>query len=276
MTDVHSAALRGFSEEAEKYARGRPDYPDEILDWLRTKLELSAGKTAVDLGAGTGKFTRLLVQTGAGIVAVEPVGAMREQLIRALPGVQAVAGTAQDMPLGSASADALTCAQSFHWFATEEALVEIHRVLKPARQARPRLERSRRNGRLGLYHHRDHHTVRGRCPALLQGRLAPPLRGRAICGSGGDVFCLPARGKCAGGDCGPISLGQLHRGAASGNEGGRRRTAECIDRIAPRAQETRHDLLSLPDPCLPLCQQAQVMAVKPRILGSLVVTTPTD
>jgi len=69
VTDVHSAALRGFSEEAEKYARGRPDYPDEILDWLRTKLELSAGKTAVDLGAGTGKFTRLLVQTGAGIVA---------------------------------------------------------------------------------------------------------------------------------------------------------------------------------------------------------------
>lgn len=131
MTDVHSAALRGFSEEAEKYARGRPDYPDEILDWLRTTLELSAGKTAVDLGAGTGKFTRLLVQTGAGIVAVEPVGAMREQLIRALPGVQAVAGTAQDMPLGSASADALTCAQSFHWFATEEALEEIHRVLKP-------------------------------------------------------------------------------------------------------------------------------------------------
>ncbi len=131
MTNVHSAALHGFSKEAQTYVRGRPEYPAAILDWLQTELALSSGKTVVDLGAGTGKFTRLLVQTGAAVVAVDPVDAMREQLARSIPQVSALAGTAESMPLDTASADALTCAQAFHWFATEQALEEIHRVLKP-------------------------------------------------------------------------------------------------------------------------------------------------
>lgn len=85
----------------------------------------------MDLGAGTGKFTRLLVQTGARVQAIEPVDAMRAELIRTLPEVAAIAGVAQSMPLPTASADAVMSAQAFHWFATPEALCEIHRVLKP-------------------------------------------------------------------------------------------------------------------------------------------------
>ncbi|QEI07130.1 methyltransferase domain-containing protein [Pigmentiphaga aceris] len=134
MSKVHTAAQQGFSTSAQAYVRGRPEYPAEIVDWLTKELGLGAGKTVIDLGAGTGKFTKLLTKTGATVLAVEPVDAMREQLGTALPAVQTFAGTAQAMPLPDASADAVVCAQAFHWFATTEALAEIHRVLKPGGQ----------------------------------------------------------------------------------------------------------------------------------------------
>ncbi len=130
MNDMH-AATQGFAEAASTYARGRPDYPAQLGPWLQQALQLGPDRTVVDLGAGTGKFTPRLIQTGATVIAVEPVDAMRAQLSKALPGVRALAGTAQAMPLPSASVDAVVCAQAFHWFATREALTEIHRVLKP-------------------------------------------------------------------------------------------------------------------------------------------------
>ncbi len=95
MSSVHSAAQRGFSAEAQRYAQGRPEYPEALSDWLRDALGLRPQTVAVDLGAGTGKFTRLLARTGARVVAVEPVDAMRAQLAEALPQVQALAGSAQ-------------------------------------------------------------------------------------------------------------------------------------------------------------------------------------
>jgi SAM-dependent methyltransferase len=134
MSDVHTAAREGFTTSAQAYVRGRPEYPAEVVGWLAQDLGLAAGKTVVDLGAGTGKFTKLLTKTGATVLAVEPVDAMREQLGLALPEVQTFAGTAQAMPLPDASADAVVCAQAFHWFATKDALAEIHRVLKPGGQ----------------------------------------------------------------------------------------------------------------------------------------------
>jgi SAM-dependent methyltransferase len=129
--DVRPVALKGFGDAASAYARGRPEYPEELLNWLRQKLNIGRGKTAIDLGAGTGKFTKLLVQTEANVIAVEPVDAMRAELTAGLPGVRAIAGSAQSTTLSDASADALICAQAFHWFATELALEEIHRILKP-------------------------------------------------------------------------------------------------------------------------------------------------
>lgn len=91
MSSVHSAAQQGFSAEAQRYAQGRPEYPEALSDWLRDALGLRPQTVAVDLGAGTGKFTRLLARTGARVVAVEPVDAMRAQLAEALPQVQALA-----------------------------------------------------------------------------------------------------------------------------------------------------------------------------------------
>ena len=131
MSDVHDAALQGFSRAAVSYGRGRPGYPEALLAWLQQKLRLGPETTAVDLGAGTGKSSQLLLRTGAHVLAVEPVDAMRVQLLQSLPGLTAIAGTAQSMPLEDASVDAVVCAQAFHWFANREALQEIHRVLRP-------------------------------------------------------------------------------------------------------------------------------------------------
>ena len=129
---IHTSAATGFAAKADRYVRGRPDYPDEIVSWLQNRLSLKEGKVALDLGAGTGKFTAYLVKTGAQVIAVEPVQQMREQLSRKLPDIDARDGTAVSIPLPDASVDAVTCAQAFHWFGTRQALAEICRVLKPS------------------------------------------------------------------------------------------------------------------------------------------------
>jgi SAM-dependent methyltransferase len=128
---IHTSAATGFAAKADRYVRGRPDYPEDIIPWLQNRLGLKEGKIALDLGAGTGKFTAYLVKTGARVTAVEPVQQMREQLRLKLPDIDVRDGTAVSIPLPDASVDAVTCAQAFHWFATRQALTEICRVLKP-------------------------------------------------------------------------------------------------------------------------------------------------
>lgn len=131
MIPIHDMAARGFMANADRYARGRPDYPPALDAWLRGPVRLGHGRTVVDLGAGTGKFVPRVLGTGAAVVAVEPVAAMLARLTRDFPEVRAVAGAADDLPLDDASVDAVVCAQAFHWFATASALREIARVLKP-------------------------------------------------------------------------------------------------------------------------------------------------
>jgi ubiquinone/menaquinone biosynthesis C-methylase UbiE len=125
---VHRAA-EAFGAAAEVYDRARPEYPDEAVDWLARTLDLRAGRTVLDLAAGTGKLTRALARTRARVVAVEPAEGMLDLLRATAPGVEAFAGTAEEIPLGDGSVDAVTVAQAFHWFADERALAEIHRVL---------------------------------------------------------------------------------------------------------------------------------------------------
>jgi SAM-dependent methyltransferase len=125
---IPSENLAGYARSVASYERGRPGYPPAAVDFLAARLRLCSGRTVVDLAAGTGKLTRLLLATGAEVVAVEPVAEMRT----ALPaGARAVDGTAEDMPLNTGSADAVTVAQAFHWFDGDAALAEIHRVLRP-------------------------------------------------------------------------------------------------------------------------------------------------
>jgi SAM-dependent methyltransferase len=127
---VHPAA-RGFQDAAGAYERARPEYPGEALAWLCRRLGIGPGRRVLDLAAGTGKLTRPLAETGAEVVAVEPAAGMRARLRAALPGVEALDGTAEAIPLADGAVDAVTVGQAFHWFRPDEALAEIRRVLRP-------------------------------------------------------------------------------------------------------------------------------------------------
>jgi ubiquinone/menaquinone biosynthesis C-methylase UbiE len=128
---IDDVAARGFQAGAASYELARPGYPDEAVAAVAGALAIGPGTRVCDLAAGTGKFTRRLVDLGASVVAVEPVAGMREQLARALPALEAVDGTAEHIPLPDSSVDVVTVAQAFHWFDAPAALVEVHRVLRP-------------------------------------------------------------------------------------------------------------------------------------------------
>ncbi len=119
-----------FAEVAGAYERARPTYPDEAVRWLVG----DEPRDVVDLGAGTGKLTRSLVAFGHRVTAVEPLDEMRAELEAAIPGADALAGSAEAIPLPDASADVVTSAQAFHWFDHAKALPEIARVLRPGGQ----------------------------------------------------------------------------------------------------------------------------------------------
>src|SRR3954463_6409624 len=107
---------RSFDALAAEYERGRPGWPAAALDAMADRLGLHASSTVLDLAAGTGKLTRLLVPRFATVIAVEPLDGMRAVLERVVPGVRALAGTAESIPLEDASVDAVVVAEAFHWF----------------------------------------------------------------------------------------------------------------------------------------------------------------
>jgi SAM-dependent methyltransferase len=125
---IDPVAAAGFSRAADVYQRARPSYPLEAVDWMVEQTRLGPGKTVVDLGAGTGKLTRLLGASGARVVAVEPIPEMRALIGGA---DEVLDGTAEHMPLTDGAADVITVAQALHWFDLDKALPELHRVLKP-------------------------------------------------------------------------------------------------------------------------------------------------
>jgi len=129
VSELHPAT-RGFAH-SDRYERGRPGYPAAAVDAIVRDLGLRPGRTVLDLAAGTGKLTRLLLPSGANVVAVEPLREMRAELERRVPAVAVMAGTAERIPLADGWVDGVTVAAAFHWFDADRALREIHRVLKP-------------------------------------------------------------------------------------------------------------------------------------------------
>lgn len=119
-----------YERVASTYEASRPSYPPRAVDTLVERLAIDTDSVIADVGAGTGKFTRLLVPTGASIIAVEPVSAMRKQLAEAVPGVHVVGATAGALPFDDANLHAITVAQAFHWFATDQTVSEFSRVLR--------------------------------------------------------------------------------------------------------------------------------------------------
>jgi len=131
MKELQHPDSRGFELVAEAYERVRPGYPPELLAWFAERLDLRPGRTVLDLGAGTGKLSRSLVETGARVLALEPGDEMRARLAAAVPAAEPIAAGAESIPLPNASVDAATAGQSFHWFRFEEAVAEVDRVLRP-------------------------------------------------------------------------------------------------------------------------------------------------
>ena len=113
-----------FDPVAEDYDRGRAGWPSGLLDGID-------GDAVLDLGAGTGKLTALLVARYPVVCAVEPLAGMRAVLARNVPGVDVLAGSAERIPLDEASVDAVFVAEAFHWFDSGAATFEIARVLRP-------------------------------------------------------------------------------------------------------------------------------------------------
>lgn len=116
---------------ARYYAAARPSYPEPLFDALDELLGgRLAGADVIDVAAGTGIATRQLVARGAKVTAVELSGAMLGQLVAATPGVRAVQGSGNALPLADCSADLVTYAQAWHWMDEHRALAEARRVLR--------------------------------------------------------------------------------------------------------------------------------------------------
>jgi SAM-dependent methyltransferase len=122
-----SELARSFGRVVEEYERGRPGYADAALD----EVGLPATAHVLDLAAGTGKLTRQLVRRFERVIAVEPLDGMRAVLERVVPEAEAMRGTAEHIPLDDHEVDAVFVAEALHWFATDEVLAEIARVLRP-------------------------------------------------------------------------------------------------------------------------------------------------
>jgi len=121
----------GFESGSDVYERARPTYPPEAVDLLVETAGLSSGSRVLDLAAGTGKMTRRLVERGLHCVAAEPSPSMGGVFTQVIPGVPLVAATAEQVPLGAGTVDAVVVAQAFHWFDAPTALDEMARVLRP-------------------------------------------------------------------------------------------------------------------------------------------------
>ena len=123
-----AAVVDRFGHRAQEYAAGRPHYPDALL----ADLPLTQGAIVVELGAGTGKFTRLLVRHGVRVIAVEPSEPMAERIPAEVGApVEILIAAAESVPLPDAVADLVCAATAFHWFDYVQATAEIHRLLRP-------------------------------------------------------------------------------------------------------------------------------------------------
>ena len=131
ITDIHESAARGFSSAAAAYEWGRPGYPNTAVEAIVTAFSIGPASAVVDLAAGTGKLTRMLVPTGARIIAVEPVPEMSAFIEAVLRDVEVIEGTAEAIPLDDGVADVVTVAQALHWFDREAFFAEAARVLRP-------------------------------------------------------------------------------------------------------------------------------------------------
>lgn len=127
-------ATQRFGTRVSYYVQGRPGYPAALIELLRRECGLAQGCAVADVGSGTGILTRLLLEAGARVYAVEPNDEMRaaaESALGAHPGFTSVAAAGEDSGLPDACVDLVTCAQAFHWLDRALARREFARILRP-------------------------------------------------------------------------------------------------------------------------------------------------
>ena len=123
-----------FSDRVENYAKFRPNYPDALIQFLLERLPVPA--IVADIGSGTGILSDQLLRAGYAVFGVEPNAAMRQEAERSLggrPGFHSIVGTAEETTLVPSSVEAVTCAQSFHWFDRLRCRAEFGRILRAPR-----------------------------------------------------------------------------------------------------------------------------------------------
>jgi len=130
MANKDELAVRGFAD-GSLYNAARPDYPLVAIEHFVATLGIMPTTHVLDLGAGTGIFTRQILPYVAKVTAVDPSSSMRASLRSETPGVEVLEGSDVSIPLGEGVVDAVFVAQAFHWFDAPRALAEIHRVLVP-------------------------------------------------------------------------------------------------------------------------------------------------
>lgn len=123
-------AEEGFDKGAQAYVRARPAYPDVAVTSLMNQFDLAPGANVVDLGAGTGIFSRQLASRGLLVTAVEPVATMRAAMDD-VPEVVTQDAVAERTGLADGCADAVVAATAWHWFDAAATLREVRRLLKP-------------------------------------------------------------------------------------------------------------------------------------------------
>ncbi|MBB5956675.1 SAM-dependent methyltransferase [Saccharothrix tamanrassetensis] len=128
--DLSARRANSFGPHAHTYAEHRPDYPAAAVRWALAPLGPGHHRV-LDLGAGTGKLTGVLVAEGHQVTAVEPDESMLSELVRRHGGVRALPGTAERIPVPDGTVDAVVVGQAFHWFDPTRSMPEIARVLRP-------------------------------------------------------------------------------------------------------------------------------------------------
>lgn len=122
-----------YSDKTEDYAKYRPEFPDELVDYLYKNGEIKNTSVIADIGSGTGRFTRLLLEKGNLVYGIEQNNEMRikaEELLSQFSKFVSVKGSAERTELEDKSLDLITVAQAFHWFNKEDSFREFKRILK--------------------------------------------------------------------------------------------------------------------------------------------------
>jgi len=120
-----------FDPVAQRYDASRPDYPAGLYDAIDRLAGPLRGATVVEVGAGTGKATRALLDRGARVLPVDVGAGMLAQLRAGSPTAPAVQADGTALPVGTGAVDLVAAAQAFHWLPLDRSLPEAIRVLRP-------------------------------------------------------------------------------------------------------------------------------------------------